>query len=194
ITGINPLFVRHWFSLLLGHLMGWLTLSVPSRSFFDSLYQMASQYEVLYDERYREEWWENSKLLSLITYFFWSRVPESDVFLYKKGTYPPALASAIIDRFAGDVMKEGSEFVVVHLPTRGYLENEVDGVSPPYEYILNDIAPKYRLIRPELAFHDKGNQYWMPGTHYSVAANQIVAQYIAGQIAPLLKDQVSKPQ
>ena len=145
------------------------------------------KYEVLYDERYQENWWESSKLLSVIVYLSWPGRTEGEEDLYQNGAYVTDLAAAIINRFGTEVKQQGSEFVVVHLPPRGDLERAVNGLALPYDFVLNDIAKNYVLIRPEKVFTDKGNQYWMPGTHYSPQANQIVAKYVAKQILPVLK-------
>jgi len=136
------------------------------------------QYEILYDERYQEAWWANSRVLSLVAYATSTERSKPFHEFYVKGSEFTVLTDAIVREFGASVTANGAEFVVVHLPGRDHLAHLEENDSITYFSLLDDFSQEYPIIYPETGLQATNDAHWTTGFHYSAIGNEIMGNNI----------------
>lgn len=148
-------------------------------------------YESFYTSDYVDYWWIQSKFLALLFDTF-SQAPHIDRWM-SVDSEPMQLTMAIVDTFGKEVQLEGKEFIIVHLQNSETLKAYFNGENLPYHHVIDKLDNKYPIISLEDAFRVWSPDYWASGGHYSVEANQIVADQLAKDIEQCLEDESCQP-
>lgn len=148
-------------------------------------------YEFYYQSRFTAaRWWSASRLLSLV--FEALRQAEDEPDIYRPGSEGGELGKAIIDAFAKDVKKAGSEFVVLHLPLQSHLIRYFSNLPRPrpvYDFLLEHSRESYHYIALEehLQPIHVDDKFWSPTKHYGPPLHSLVAQVAAGEISTCIQ-------
>ena len=148
-------------------------------------------YEFHYQSRSRAaRWWAASRLLSLV--FEALRQAEDEPDIYRPGSEGGELGKAIVDAFAYDVQKAGSEFVVLHLPLRSHLIRYFSNLPRPrpiYDFLLEHSRESYHYIAMEehLQPMHVDDKFWSPTKHYGPLLHTLVAEFAADEISACIE-------
>ena len=143
-------------------------------------------YEYYYQSRYRAaRWWSASRLLSLV--FEALRPTEDMPDIYTPGSEGGELGKAIIDAFARDVLRNGSEFVVLHLPLQSHLIRYFSNLPHPrplYDFLLEHSRASYHYIAFEehLQPAHVDDEFWSATKHYGPPLHALLADVVADEI------------
>jgi hypothetical protein len=100
---------------------------------------------------------------------------------YGVGTEAYDLGLAIIEALARDVSGHGADLIVLHLPSpRHHVIPYAHGTPRVYEEFLAEVKGRYQMVDPFNALvqavgEGDGAEVVMPGGHYSILANGLVA-------------------
>ena len=98
------------------------------------------------------------------------------------------LAWRIIETFQSEVTKEGSKFIIVHLPTKTPIGKLLRGKTLRYQGLLDDIRANFDLIDPAPALVNETEVssfqalFEPKSSHYSARGNRVIAETIAKKL------------
>ena len=140
-------------------------------------------------EEAEPEWWQHSRVLSVLAERFGEASKRSSgqhYYLFQKDQEPERVTLQILREFRDEVQKQGGQFYVVHLPKKSDLHRLATGRRLIYERLWSLIAKEHRTIDPLAALQTAAEKdglealYAAPKrAHYSDAANRIIAKTIA---------------
>lgn len=95
-----------------------------------------------------------------------------------------ALALAMLGAWEREVEARGAQFVVVHLPRLGDLEDHYSGLDPVHAALWDAITARFTVIDTVSAF-DAGRlpDFFAPRGHYSAEGQQVIASEVAVWLA-----------
>ncbi len=144
-------------------------------------------YEFWYQSRFRAaRWWSSSRLLSIV--FEALRQAEDEPDIYTPGSEGGQLGKAIVDAFAQEVLGDGSEFIVLHLPLQSHLKRYFSNFPRPrplYDFLLEHSRQSYHYIAFEehLQPSHLDDANWSATKHYGPPLHELLAQVVAEDIA-----------
>ncbi len=148
-------------------------------------------FEFYYQSRFRAaRWWSASRLLSLI--FEALRQDDDDPGIYTAGSEGGDLGKAIVDAFAQDVLEDGAEYVVLHLPLQSHLIRYFSNLPRPrpvYDFLLEHSREAYHYIPFEehLQPIHVDDEYWSATKHYGPRIHAVLAEVVADEIAACIE-------
>ena len=146
-----------------------------------------ASYEFHYQSRFRAaRWWSSSRLLSLA--FEALRPQQDDPGIYAPGSEGGELGLAIVDAFGQDVLEDGAEFVVLHLPLRSHLIRYFSNLPRPrpiYDFLLQHASQTYHYIAFEEALEKRhiDDRWWSATKHYGPPLHALLAKVVAEALA-----------
>lgn len=139
-------------------------------------------YEFHYQSRFRAaRWWSSSRLLSLA---FEALRGDDDPGMYTPGSEGGELGVAIVDAFGQDVLADGADFVVLHLPLQSHLIRYFSNLPHPrplYDFLLQRARESY----PYIAFEEQlepahiDDAWWSATKHYGAPLHAKLAKVVA---------------
>jgi hypothetical protein len=151
-----------------------------------------AQFETYYGSDYEHHWWQASRLASVIidTVFppeaATGGLPSADTL--QLDSEKVQLSIAILQTFQTEVLDEGAQFMILHLPPYRYMAAYGRTGQMPHHEMLDALDADMTLVRTEdaLSEADLDGTYVHRG-HYSAAGNQIVAGEAGSAVEMLLE-------
>jgi hypothetical protein len=145
------------------------------------------RFEAFYSDKYRRTWWRHSKLAAVLANAVEEKRGDDDL----RGVMQPdgegmRLTRAIVARFRDDVRSSGKPFILVYLPMRGNLTEELAGRADPWEGLLADFRRDFTVVDPRPRLLEIARRHGVDavaGAHYTAAGNGAVAEALAEAIA-----------
>ena len=116
------------------------------------------------------------------------RQAEDEPDIYTPGSEGGQLGKAIVDAFAQDVLGDGTEFIVLHLPLQSHLKRYFSNFPRPrplYDFLLEHSRQAYHYIafEEQLQPSHLDDANWSATKHYGPPLHELLAQVVAGDIA-----------
>lgn len=148
-------------------------------------------YEFYYQKAdYQQSPWYTSRLaafiISGVANKFSSRRKYYDFFA--ESSESRQLTERIIEEFRREVVDEDARFIIVHLPTKGPLDDLLKGNALDYQNLLDELGSHYEMIDPAPGLISESNKesydalFAKTSSHYSPLANQIIGEWIAAAL------------
>lgn len=158
-------------------------------AFEDFAAQPLAAHEHFYRSRYfGSNWWASSRLASLL---YEALKPDGDrnPDLYGIDSEGGMLGKAIVDAFAADVWQEDKAFIVLHLPLQAHLVWRYNGMTAPFQFLLDHCRDTYRYIPFEdyLQPAHANDEFYSATKHYAPALHALLAETVAQEIKACLQ-------
>lgn len=134
-------------------------------------------------EDYRSRPWHWSRLATVADQRIGEALAAGSLFSAESA----AVSRRIIEAFGSDVRAQGVHFMIVSLPRGQNLREFAESGELPGREFLDEIAARFPLVETESAFVSAGGDddfetLFMPGGHYALGGNALVARALAPAI------------
>ncbi len=192
----GPAFSKPRFALIEDELQLLNSPAIPPEQLIDVFENFhdhpLAPYEFYYRARTRAaRWWSASRLLSIA--FEALRNADEEPEIYTPGSEGGELGKAIVDDFGQDVLGNGAEFVVLHLPLQSHLIRYFSNLPRPrpvYDFLLEHSRESYHYIAFEehLAPRHRDDAHWSPTKHYGPSLHELLASVVADDLVDCIVD------
>lgn len=192
----GPAFSKPRFALIADEIQLLNSPTLPPEQLMDVFENFSDHplapFEFHYQSRFTAtRWWTASRLISLV--FEALRQAEDEPDIYSPGSEGGELGKAIVDAFAQDVLEDGSEFVVLHLPLQSHLIRYFSNLPRPrplYDFLLEHCRESYIYIPFEdtLQPSHANDVYWSATKHYGPELHALLAETVAQAILTCLEN------
>ncbi len=141
-------------------------------------------------------WWAYSRTLAIVvTIYDLYQLAYVDIMPTKDSDIYVALAKAITQQFATDVIDADSRFIVTYLPSRMETRYEQTERGIFYQPNLTDyLSSEFMFIRNNGVIQDFQGAEWTATNHYSALGNERIAANMTDYIDQCLQDGSCYPQ